>query len=357
MDHQRSLRADGPSRRTERPGSDAADGRVPERPEAAAAIAAGRADEREAEHPGIVRRLAKRIQEHDVLGLSAEMAYRFLFAVFPLGLFVASVGAVVAASLHVDDPAGKMMAALRDNLPGQLAETIRPELARVMERTRPDLISAGAIGALWAATGGTNALLKGMNRAFDVDETRPFLLRYALAVGLTLLASVGVLVSFVTIVGGAVVTQKLAEELGVGDQAWSIIQLLRWPAVVLGLTVAVAILYRYGPALVAPWRFVLLGAAAFAVGWVVATFLVVVYVTRITDYGATYGSLAGIIVLMLWFYVTALLLVIGAEIVSEATRRWEPEALRPRREELDMRDGLERVTEAARQTVRRSGSI
>jgi membrane protein len=322
-------------------------------PSQVARDADGRAEARATDHRHPVARLAKRVQDHDLLGLSAEMAYRFLFAVFPLGLFVAAVGAFVAGLVHVDDPAGKVLAALRDNLPGQIADSIRPELTRVMDHARPDLVSAGALGALWAATGGTNALLKGMNRAFDVDETRPFLLRYAIAVGLTLLASVGVLASFVTIVGGAVVTQKLAEKMGLGDQAWALIQVLRWPAVIVALTVAVAILYRYGPALVAPWRFVLLGAAAFAVGWVAATFLLVVYVTRIADYGATYGSLAGVIVLMLWFYVTALLLAIGAEIVPEATRRWEPGALRPRTEEIEARERLDRMTDEAKATVTR----
>jgi len=143
-------------------------------------------------------RLFRSVQADDVSGLSAEIAYRFLFAVFPFGLFVAALGSFVAVSMHVDNPAGSIVRGLGDNLPPSIAESIRPELQHLLTSARPDLIGLGAVAALWAATGGTNALVKGIHRAYDVQEIRPFLMRYVVAVGLTVLAAIGVILSFVT---------------------------------------------------------------------------------------------------------------------------------------------------------------
>src|SRR4029079_11934422 len=109
-------------------------------------------------------RLLKAIQEDDVGGLAAEMAYRFLFAVFPFGVFVAALTAFMAGALNVENPAGKLLAALGDNLPKGIADAAKPELAHLLGTTTPGLMSVGAILALIAANGGTQALVKGMHR-------------------------------------------------------------------------------------------------------------------------------------------------------------------------------------------------
>jgi membrane protein len=299
----------------------------------------------------IARRILDGIKKNDVSGLAAEMAYRFLFAVFPFGLFVAALGAFVATSLRIDNPAEQIVGGLGDNLPPAVADALRPELERLLNSARADLLSIGAIAALWAATGGTNALVKGMHRAYDVPEQRPFLLRYAVAVGLTLLAAVGVIASFVTIVGGAMLTQEIAERVGLGDQVYAAVQLMRWPAVFVVLTAAVAILYRYAPSVVVPWRWILVGAAAFTVGWIVATAGLGFYAANVADYGATYGSLGAVIVLMLWFYVTAALLLVGAELSAAIAHERTPDEVRERGEERDVARALSDATDGAKRGV------
>jgi membrane protein len=294
------------------------------------------------------RLLVRHAQEHDIAGLGAELAYRFLFAVFPFGLFVAALGAYVAGLLGLDNPADDILAALGDNLPADIAAGIRPELERVIGSSRPGLLSIGAIAALWAATGGVNALMKGMNRAYDVEESRPLPLKIAVAVGLTLLAGVGVIGGFVTIVGGAFVTQELAVQAGVGAQTWSLIQLLRWPIVFALLVAAVAVLYRFAPNLRVRWRWVLLGATTFTIGWLIATAGFGFYVANFGNYGATYGALSSVIVLMLWFYLTAVLLVGGAELVAVATKVVDPSAIEQRRNEIQ----VDKLAREAAATVR-----
>jgi len=300
---------------------------------------------------GMLKVLKERVQKDDVLGLSAELAYRFLFAVFPFGLFLAALGAFVAAAAHIENPAQQVIDAMGDNLPPSIAQALQPELRRLIDSPRADLLSAGALGALWAGTSGTNALVKGIHRVHGIPETRPLLLRYGIAVGLTLLGAVGIIVSFVTIIGGAMVTQELAESLGVGSVAFKAIELLRWPAVGLLLAAAAAVIYRYAPNVVVPWRWILVGSLAFAVGWLLATALLGLYVTRVADYGATYGSLGGVIVMMLWFYVTAALLLVGAEVTAAIARQRSPEEITIRREEVAAAEAVEGVTGKAQETA------
>src|SRR3954453_464352 len=113
---------------------------------------------------GIGRRLIESLGRDDVSGLAAEIAYRFLFAVFPFGLFVAALGSFAAGWLHVENPAQMIVSGLGDNLPPSIAEGLRPELERLLGSHQAGLITFGALTALWAATGGTNALVKGIHR-------------------------------------------------------------------------------------------------------------------------------------------------------------------------------------------------
>src|SRR6185369_16549513 len=183
----------------------------------------------------------------DVSGLAAELAYRFLFAIFPFGIFVAALTAFVAQAIGLADPTGQIIGAVGDNLPADVANGIRPQLEAVIGTTRPGLLTVGAIAALWAATGGTNALIKAMNRAYEVEETRPLIPRYATAIGLTLLASIGILVAFVTIVGASLLTAQVADQLHLDPAVVGAVSLLRWPIVFVGLSVAVAVLYKLAP--------------------------------------------------------------------------------------------------------------
>src|SRR3954449_3552608 len=162
----------------------------------------------------IGKRFISDVQRDDVAGMSAELAYRFLFAVFPFGIFVAALSAFLAHAVGMQDPTTQIMGAVSDNLPPDVANAVKPQLEAVIGTVRPSLLTFGAILALWAATGGTNALIKAMNRAFEVPEHRSLVPRYALAIGLTLLATIGILVAFVTIVGASLLTGQVIQQLG-----------------------------------------------------------------------------------------------------------------------------------------------
>jgi membrane protein len=290
----------------------------------------------------------------DAFGLAAELAYRFLFALFPFGIFLAALAAFIASSLGTD-PSGAIIRGLGDNLPGDVASSIRPELSRILDNTRPGLLAAGAAGSLWAATSGTLALIKAMNRTYDVRETRPTFVRYAKALGLTVLAGAGIIASFVTLVGGALLPDVLVRWAGLPEGIARTLTLLRWPVVFALLVAAVAILVRVAPNVRPPWRLALAAGALFAVAWILATWLFGVYVQSFGTYDATYGTLAGFAVVMAWFYLTALVLVAAAEVTAVLTKRFAPELLSERREatraELEVSHAAREVKEVARGAV------
>ena len=279
------------------------------------------------------KRFIGEFQRDDVAGLSAELAYRFLFAIFPFGIFVAALTAFIANALGFADPTSQIMGAVGDNLPAQIADVVRPQLEEVIGKTQPGLLTFGALAALWAATGGMNALIKALNRAWEVDDTRAFLPKTALAVGLTLLGSVGLIASFVTIVGASLLTSQVAAQLGIDRATLDVVSLLRWPLVFILLSVAVAVLYRFAPNFRAPWKWCLVGGAIFSAVWVVATGAFALYVANFANYANTYGALGGVIVLMLWFYLSAMLLVSAAAIVAATLKETQPTVVHERRVE------------------------
>lgn len=260
------------------------------------------------------RHLFRQVTRDDVMGLSAELAYRFFLALFPFAIFVAGVGAFVAGRMGIENPATQLSDQLSNALPSEAATLIGREVNRVIERQDPGLISFAVLGAVFFATGGTNAMIKAMNRAFDVEETRPFWRRYLVALGMTVLAGVSLVGAFALFVSGQVIAGDLATRLGLTGVVWDAVGLLRWPVTVLLLLVSVIVLYRVGPNLrIALWS-ILPGAAVFVIGWLAATWAFGFYVSNFASYGATYGALAGVAILMIWFYLTAFVLLLGVEI-------------------------------------------
>lgn len=279
------------------------------------------------------RQMFTQVQRDDVIGLSAELSYRWFLSLFPFAIFVAGVGAFVARQMDIQNPAQLAKDQLTGMLPPDAATLIGQELERIIDIQRAGLVSFGMVLAIWFATGGTNALIKAMNRAFDVEETRPLFRRYPLAIGLTLVAGLAVLAAFAIVIVGQVVASDVAADLGIGDTVWGALELLRWPVAATLLFLVVAVIYRVGPNVRLAWRWIVPGALFFTVAWLVATFAFGLYVTQFSDYGATFGALAGVAILLIWFYLTAFVLLLGAELNGVLAEMNEPEELGARREE------------------------
>jgi len=282
----------------------------------------------EVELIALIQTYVRQLQRHDMTGLAAELAFRFMFATFPFVLFLAALGGFIAGWLGVVDPTARIISALGSSLPSDLADPVKTQLEDILSHTEPALLSVGALVTLYSAAGGINALMKAMNRAFGVRETRPLPGRIALAIALTVLGGIGVVVGVVAVVGGTLVTTQLADRAGFGGAAWTALSILRWPVAFAVLVLAVSTLFRYASCVRPPWRWTLTGATTFAVAWLVVTFAFGVYVARFGRFDLTYGALGGVIALMLWFYLTAVILVGSAEMVALLAGTFDPDKLR-----------------------------
>lgn len=275
----------------------------------------------------LIQQYVRQLQRHDTTGLAAELAYRFMFATFPFVLFLAALGGFMAGWFGVADPTSRIISALGGSIPSDLVGPLRTQLEEVLAHTEPALLSVGALVTLYASAGGINALTKAMNGAFGVQETRPLPVRIALAAGLTVVGGIGIVVGFVAVVGGTLVTTELADRAGVGAATWTALSILRWPVAFAVLVSAVTALFRYASCVRPPWRWALFGAAAFAVAWLLVTFGLGQYVARLGHFDLTYGALGGVIVVMLWYYLTAIILVAAAELVALLAATYDPDKL------------------------------
>jgi membrane protein len=264
----------------------------------------------------LIGRLWRQCVRDDVLGLAAELAYRFFLAIFPFFIFLASLGKPLAILLGWPDPAGRVADLLSEVMPAEAAGVFRNEIARVIALTSPGLVPLSLAGALWVATGGTSAVMKAANRAYSVEETRSWWKRYLTAFGLTVWAGVAIVAGFMLIMVGSALGGQLADVAGMRPAYQRALGLGSWPVVGLLIAIGISVLYRLGPNLRLRWRDVAPGAIVFTVGWLIGTWAFGRYIERVGSYGWTYGTLAGAVVLLLWFYVTGFLLLMGLEVGS-----------------------------------------
>ncbi len=279
----------------------------------------------EVELIALIKTYVGQLDRHDATGLAAELAFRFMFATFPFVLFLAALGSFMAGWIGVADPTSRIISTLGNSIPSDVVGPLKTELDDILTHTEPALLSVGAVVTLYSAAGGINALMKAMNRALAVRETRPMPGRIGLAIALTVLSGIGIVVGVVVVLGGMLMTRDLADRAGIGRETWTALSIIRWPVVFAVLVLAVTTVFRYAACARPPWRWALLGAAAFAVAWLVVTFGFGLYVASLGRFRATYGVLGGVIVLMLWYYLSALILVAAAELVALLTATFGPD--------------------------------
>jgi membrane protein len=278
-----------------------------------------------------LRQLGIQFVRDDVLGHAGELAFRFFLAMFPFFLLLAAVGNLIANVFDVRNPAYYVAQLLSQVMPHDAAAVFLLETQHLISSARFEVLSLSLAGALFVATGGTNTVIKGMNHAYGVEETRPFWQRYGIAIGLTCSAGIALVGAFLLFVMGWWYGSQLADTLGIAGTFELLVELAYWPAVAMLVATGVALLYWIGPNIQFSFRWVTPGAIVFTVGWLSITALFAHYVERFGSYGLTYGTLAGVVVLQLWLYLTALLLLVGAELNDVVDEVVAPERIEQQR--------------------------
>ena len=259
--------------------------------------------------------------------------------------FLSLVPALVAAMLVyglVYDPAQvkDQIESLSGVLPSSAQSLLSEQLTSLASSSKQGLgvgLVVSLLASLWSASGGTGNLIMAVNTAYDEDETRGFVKRKALALVLT----VGAIVVFVVTVALVAVFPAVANALSLPTPLRIGVEALRWLLVLAVLGVSLAVLYRAAPDRDAPkMRWVSVGAGVAVVVWVVASVVFSLYVNNFGSYGKTYGSLAGVVVLLLWLWLSIVAVLLGAEINAESEKQTVRDTTRGEDRPMGDRDAL-----------------
>jgi membrane protein len=261
----------------------------------------------------LARRTWREVIEDDVLGLAAQLSYYFFLALFPAILFLLAVASFFPLSNITDDVARSVGPFVSP----QVLELIKEQMQRLANNQNGGLLTFGVAGALWSSSAALVSIVGALNRAYDIDEGRPWWKVRLVAIGLTVGVALIVLVALSLVLVGPTLADKLGQTTGSGapfEWTWLILQ---WPLVFALVATGIGLIYYFGPDAEQDWAWITPGAIAATMLWLLVSLLFKVYVANFTDYEGSYGAVGGVIVLMLWFYVSGIAILTGAELNAE----------------------------------------
>lgn len=264
----------------------------------------------------LAERSAKSFARHDMAVYAMALAYRGLFALLPFAVFLVAV----LSFLRVDAAFGWLAEQGPPGLRGRLPEVIERLEGEVLGQTQGALLWSGIVLAFWSVSMGSRLLTKALNAVFEVEETRPAWKRVAYSLTL----APGLALAVIAAVGLMLVTSRamvwLSWWVGLDEVFVFLWGLLRIPVALLLLSLVVSVVYRFAPNAATPFRSVVPGALLAITLWALASLAFAFVLRLFPDFGATYGSLGAAISLLLYLYVLAAAVLLGAE-VNAAMRR------------------------------------
>ena len=283
----------------------------------------------------VVRRTVKGFRDDECTDLAAALTYYSVLAVFP-GLLA------VISTLGLFDLGGDSVKTILDILKplidSSTLDAVRhplEELAR--SQSAGVAFVVGLAGALWSASGYIGAFSRAMNRVYGVEEGRPFYKLRPLQLLITVVTVALCVVGLVILLVSGPVARSVGDEIGIGDTALTVWNIAKWPALAIVVILVVALLYYVTPNVRQPrFRWISAGAFVAILIWVVVSVGFAFYVSNFSSYNKTYGSLAAVIVALLWLWLTNLALLFGAELDAELERGRELQAGLPAEEEIQL---------------------
>jgi len=261
----------------------------------------------------LARRTWRETIDDDVMGLAAQLAYYFFLALFPALLFLLAV----ASFFPLTDVADEVGRALGPVVSPQVLELIQQQMRRLANNENGGLLTVGVAGALWSSSAALVSIVGALNRAYDIEEGRPWWKVRIVAIGLTLGSALFVILAFALVLAGPSVADWLGRRTGLGapfEWTWLVLQ---WPLVFVLISTGIGLIYYFGPDADQDWVWITPGAVAATILWLVISLLFKLYIAHFTDYEGSYGTVGGVIVVLLWFYVSGIALLAGAELNAE----------------------------------------
>ncbi|OKP94227.1 YihY/virulence factor BrkB family protein [Paenibacillus sp. P46E] len=254
------------------------------------------------------KQLYHKIKLDDVQGISAQLTYYLILSLFPFLIFIMTL--IGYAHISVEDK----IRDLEQIMPAEAISIIEEILKDVAEGRSQALLSFGMLATLWAASKGINAIIKGLNRAYDIEESRVFWKIRGIAFLATLFIGLVVLLSILLLVFGSWLKTQvfLLVDLPYGFQ--KIWDLLQYAVPLSIMFIVFTLLYWIAPSRRLRLKEVMPGAMFATLGWIITSTLFSVYVNQFSSFTETYGSLGGVMVLLIWLYISSIIILAGGEI-------------------------------------------
>ncbi|MET0863684.1 MAG: YihY/virulence factor BrkB family protein [Nakamurella sp.] len=266
----------------------------------------------------ILRKTIREFSADECTDLAAALTYYAVLALFPALLALVSLLGLFGQQGNTEE----LINVLSDMGAGSVADTIREPLQQLSQTSAAGIgLIIGIGGALWSASGYVGAFGRAMNRVYEIKEGRPFWKLRPLMIVITLVAVIlAGLVAIGLVVSGPL-ARAIGDAIGLGETAVTVWNIVKWPVLLVLAALVVGILYYATPNVKQPkFRWISVGAGIAIVTWVVASALFGLYVSQFSNYNKTYGSLAGVIIFLLWLWITNLALLFGAEVDAEMER-------------------------------------
>jgi membrane protein len=267
----------------------------------------------------IVRKTLREFSSDECTDLAAALTYYAVLSVFPAIVALISLVGLLGQGQQSADA---LLGIVEDLGPQTAVDLLRDPINQVVNQPAAGLgFVIGLLAALWSASGYVGAFGRAMNRVYEIDEGRPFWKLRPLMMAVTVLAVVLLAAASLGLVVSGKVAEALGTAMGLDDTVVTVWNIVKWP-ILLGLVViVVAVLYYATPNVRQPkFRWISLGATVAIIVWILASVIFAFYVANFSSYDKTYGSLAGIIVFLLWLWITNLALLFGAELDAEVER-------------------------------------
>ncbi|MFC3609199.1 YihY/virulence factor BrkB family protein [Stutzerimonas tarimensis] len=259
----------------------------------------------------LTKRTVKRFGEKEMTIYASALAFHTLFSLFPFLLFLVAL----LGFLHLGEFFEWIRLQAELALPPMAMEQVNPVIDQLQEQ-QGGLLSFGILLALISASKGVRTLMAGMNAAYDVHEQRPGWKIYLLSLVYTVGIAGMLLVAAALMIMGPQVMEWLASLVGLQDIIVTLWTWLRWPVVVILMMLAVAVMYYVAPDVEQSFRFITPGSVLAVLVWIVASIGFGIYVQNFANFNATYGSIGAIIVLLMYFFLSASVLLFGAVLNS-----------------------------------------
>ncbi len=283
----------------------------------------------------VLRTTARQVSRDQCTDLAAALTYYAVLSLFPALLVMVSLLGVFGQGERTTDA---VLQVVRGLGPPSVVETLHAPIKQLVNSPSAGFaLFAGLLGALWSASGYVGALGRALNRIYGMEEGRPVWKLRPLQLALTMLGLVmAAAVAFMLAVSGPV-AKAVGDAISAGHEALTIWNLARWPVILVFVIAAVAILYHATPNVRQPkFRWISVGAVVAILVWIAASVLFGVYVGNFGSFNKTYGALAGVVVFLLWLWITNLALLFGAELDVELERGRELQAGLPAERDLQL---------------------